>query len=87
MISELLKHSVNKELLLNVPEHLRDVHKARKRVRIEEQGVMLPHPSRSRTAASLALWDDSVPFSPQDGEAVVDDFGYNDEDLDGIDLT
>jgi hypothetical protein len=83
MISELLKHSTNKELLLNVPEHLRDVHKARKRVRIEEQGVMLPPPSRSRTAASLVLWDECGGPS----EAVVDDFEFDDEDLDGIDLS
>lgn len=86
MIGELLKHSANKELILNVPKHLRDVHKARKRVRIEEQGVMLPTPSRSQTIAPLALWDeDSAILMGVD--AVCDDFGLDDDEVDGIDLS
>jgi hypothetical protein len=87
MVSELFKHSTNKEMLLNVPEHLRDVHKARKRVRIEEQGVMLPPPVRSKQPMSIGLWDaDDDGLGGMDG-AVVPDFGFNDDDLDGIDLT
>ena len=87
MISELFKHSTNKELLLNVPEHLRDVHKARKRVRIEEQGVMLPPSVRPKQPMPLGLWDDNDDGLGCVDGAVVADFGLNDDDLDAIDLT
>lgn len=86
MVSELFKHSTNKEMLLNVPEHLRDVHKARKRVRIEEQGVMLPSPVRHKQLMPTGLWDaDDDGLGGTDG-SVVADFGFNDDDLDAIDL-
>jgi hypothetical protein len=86
MVGELFKHSTNKEMLLNVPEHLRDVHKARKRVRIEEQGVMLPPPVRHKQLMPTGLWDDDDDgLGGMDG-SVVADLGFNDDDLDGIDL-
>jgi hypothetical protein len=84
MISELLKHSDNKELLENVPEHLRDVHKTRKRVRIEEQGVMLPPPKRNTMPTSL--WADDADDELGYFGAVGGLGGASDDDLDGVDL-
>jgi hypothetical protein len=83
MVSELFKHSDNKELLACVPEHLRHVHKTRKRVRNEEQGVLLPP---TCTVAPLALWDDDNDMQT-DRYANVSDFGCNDDDLEAIDLS
>ena len=89
MISELYKHSYDKDRLQNVPEHLRDVHKARKRVRGEEQGVMLPPSSHRRIEAPPVLWDenDENDEIANNVSEIVDDFGLNDDDLDGIDLS
>lgn len=88
MVSELFKHSSNKEMLSNVPEHLRDVHKARKRVRIEEQGVLLPPPTRPKQPTMpLDLWGDDEDGVAAVTDGVVTDLGLTDDDLEGIDLT
>ena len=88
MISELLKHSDNKELLENVPEHLRDVHKARKRVRIEEQGVMLPPRRLPNTSDVLpkSLWGDGVDDDLSCFGAVGGLDADDDDDLEGVHL-
>jgi hypothetical protein len=86
MVSELFKHSTNKALLLNVPEHLRDVHRAPKRMRVEEQGVTLPYSTYSRATNSLALWGETDEISRGANMAAAD-FGFDDEDLNCIDLS
>ena len=90
MISELLKHSDNKEQILNVPTHLRDVHKTAKRTRVEEQGVMLPlappPPPRSRRYICSGLWNESC-CDEADCSVAVRDFQFDEDDLDDIDLS
>ena len=83
MVGELLKHSDKKELLENVPEHLRDVHKVRKRAVAPDQGVLLPPSGMAGPsgAKSTSLWDDDDDFSA----GTIGGFEIPDFDADNLD--